>query len=540
MPHRAGYFVLAYSWDHHCQRLYDQIDESLNHVRREVSELQSDAARDLESLLNYYEKWRYTNDLCRVTLSHIRARQTVIDVFGYRGYGVNRDLQAALGGLSDGAARLDASLGGLFDRKSGRVAELIYLPRESREARASRYIVGELRRKVGTKPPEGAPTVEKRSALDLQPYWDTMSATPWQVNEAIFQKMFLSAGASSLTIMKGSTGLHEGHNSHRLKWLANRSFVESARETFSALPHWTEVEIDLLKRMHWSLSKGIDSEAGAFRQRDFPDRNGVTFEFGNFQREVGQLRAVLEETGRSFHRLDEFIYNLARCHYAILAIHPFTDCNGRTSKCFLNLMLMKKGLPPVALDGEEELMALPRYGGSLEDMHSYLLSRLQKAVATYLHEREKIRSLGLAQAVVRSISFDSGFCFRQIEGRPRRVEVQFDALVIERKSPLNRYMKDQCRIVVAEPELLGDLAAYCGFCDSPFTEWRHPFVVRGGFYCRETASEKPGLRVFDMGFIADMPPQVGKGDLFSCSIVAESGRAIFNNKGLNYSCRLES
>ena len=62
MPHRAGYFVLAYSWDHHCQRLLDDLNEKLNHVKKEVSELQSDPAQDIEPLLNYYKKWHYNQN----------------------------------------------------------------------------------------------------------------------------------------------------------------------------------------------------------------------------------------------------------------------------------------------------------------------------------------------------------------------------------------------------------------------------------------------------------------------------------------------
>ena len=257
--------------------------------------------------------------------------------------------------------------------------------------------------------------------------------------------------------------------------------------------------MDLLKRIHWLLSRGIDPRPGMFRQTDFPDRNGVTFEYGNFLREVGELSAVLEETAHSYHRLDEFIYNLARSYYTLVGVHPFCDGNGRAGKCFINLLLMKKGLPPVVLDDEEELMALPRYGGSVEDMHNYLKRQLQKAEAAYLHEREKMCSLGLEHEQVAEAAFDSGFCFRRIEGRPRKIEVQFNALVIDRQSVLSRSMKDRCRVVVPEVRFLSDLAVYCGFCDAHFAEWRHPFTVKAGLYCKEIAPEKPGAKTLRHG-----------------------------------------
>ena len=202
-------------------------------------------------------------------------------------------------------------------------------------------------------------------------------------------------GASSMTIMKGSTGLHDGRSCQELKLLANRNFVDDGPRALLRLQDFTEIGIDLLKRIHWGLSRDLDADGGNFRAIDFPDRNGVTFEFDNFQREIADLAIVLDETARSFHRLHEFIYNLARSYYMFIGIHPFWDGNGRAGRCFLNFLFMKKGLPPVLLDDREEVLALPRYGGSMEDMHRYLQGRLRRAIETYFYERWKLESFGL-------------------------------------------------------------------------------------------------------------------------------------------------
>ena len=156
----------------------------------------------------------------------------------------------------------------------------------------------------------------------------------------------LLRGASSMTIMKGSTGLHNGRSCRELKLLANRNFVDTGRELFAALHAFTEIGIDLLKRIHSGCRETSMPTAGSFREIDFPDRNGVTFEFDNFQRETSDLAIVLDETARSFHRLHEFMYNLARSYYMFIGIHPFWDANGRAGRCFLNFLFLKKGLPP--------------------------------------------------------------------------------------------------------------------------------------------------------------------------------------------------
>src|SRR5208282_3659744 len=167
---------------------------------------------------------------------------------------------------------------------------------------------------------------------------------------------------------------------------------------------------------HYGLTEGLDPNAGSLREIDFPDRNGVTFEYGNFHREVADLAIVLAETARSFNRLDEFIHNLARSYYMLIGIHPFWDCNGRVGRCFLNFLFLKKGLPPITLNEDEEVLALPRYGGSMEDMHDYLGRRLHRATTVYLYERRKIEAFGLLGKVIYNAAFDSGFDFRQIDG----------------------------------------------------------------------------------------------------------------------------
>ena len=99
MPHRAGYFVLAYAWDHHCRMLYDSLERRFADVEAALSELDSGGPAEAGAFPDYYTKWHRASELYSLTMAEVRSRQYVINSLGYRGYGVNRDLLAALGDL---------------------------------------------------------------------------------------------------------------------------------------------------------------------------------------------------------------------------------------------------------------------------------------------------------------------------------------------------------------------------------------------------------------------------------------------------------
>jgi fido (protein-threonine AMPylation protein) len=511
------------------------MERKLQQVEREVSELERDSSGEREGLLNYYKKWRRNNELYRLVMAEVKSRQFVINSFGYRGYGVNRDLLSALNFLADRYGGLEDALTEPFYRHAKAVEERLC---QTLEIAGADRVISEPARKSGRNPDGEISRPDREVFLDLDRYFRVMSQeTPWQANAAIFQKMFFSIGASSMTIMKGSTGLHDRRSCRELKLLANRNFVDEGRRLFSSLQDFTEIGVDLLKRIHYGLSRDLDDDGGNFRKIDFPDRNGVTFEFANFQREAEDLAIVLDETARSFHRLNEFIYNLARSYYMFIGIHPFWDGNGRVGRCFLNFLFMKKGLPPVVLDDGEEVLVLPRYGGSMEDMHRYLQRRLGRAIETYFYERWKLESFGFLHARICRAAFDSGFHFRRIEGSRPRIEASFEAYACGDPC-LRKILADQCKVVFPDDACIEDMTVYCGFSGGPFAEWRQPFSLKD-FYRKEVPSEIPGVRTFDIDFVADVPAPAPWGQYFSCSVVSRKAGLIFNNKGLNYSYRVD-
>ncbi|MBF0555424.1 MAG: Fic family protein [Nitrospirae bacterium] len=541
MPHRAGHFVLAYQWDHHCQTIFDTLKGKFHHILRELGELEYQDAPDTENLLYYYMKWHYNKELYDHTISEIDRKCDVINSLGYRGYGVNIDLLNAFGALKkEHAEHLHLLLTERFNKYSEKIKGLIDFSNKDAASMNSLHIIQELCDILGRNAEENTPVVTPPIRLDLNHYFKIMGEeTAWNVNTAIFQKLFLHLGCSSMTIMKGTVGHEDALSPQELKVIGNKNFLEMYKETFSSLHTFTEIGLELLKKIHLTMSRETVPNAGSFRPFDFPDKNGVTFDNSNFDREVKDLQYVLWETSQSFHNLDPFIYDLSRSYYMFIAIHPFWDSNGRVGKCFLNYMLLKKGIPPISFSQDEEVLALPRYGGSIEDMHNYVRNRINVAVEAYFYERWKLEHLGFLKKQIYNVSFDSGFYFRQIDDRPQKLEVHFLSYIVEGDEPLFSALHDRCMVVFPNEQYLYNMTIYCGFSATERGDWEHVFNIRNNFFIKEIPSDISGARAFDIDFSIELHDYHYGCDYFNCCVVSHEGGYIHNNKGLNYSYKIQ-
>ncbi|MBF0464072.1 MAG: Fic family protein [Nitrospirae bacterium] len=541
MPHRAGYFVLAYQWDHHCQKLYDSLMGRINQMLRELHELEHDNPDDLTQILYYYKKWHYNKDLYNHTFGEIEKRQFVINSLGYRGYGVNIDLLNALGALKkDYAGHIAWLLSERFNKLIPHLRTLITLEDKQVQDMDSGYVIDEICKRLNWNTQENTPAAAYPILLELSSYFKIMSEeTPWNVNTAIFQKLFLHLGTSSMTIMKGTVGHTDQLSAAELKVIANRNFRVMYRETFSNLHTFTELGIDFLKQIHLNLSKGLVPNAGEFRAFDFPDKNGVTYECENFNKEIKSLGYVLWETSQSFHNLDAFVYDLCRSYYMFIGIHPFGDSNGRVGKCFLNYMLLKKGLPPVSFDDDDEVLALPRYGGSMEDIYNYIKKRILVAIDAYYYERWKIEHLGNINKQIYNVAFDSGFYFWQIDDKVQKLEVHFFAFVVGSGDPLFGRLQDQCRVVFSDELMLNNMSIHCGFTKIENAPWEHTFSLKGNFFIKEVEMDIKGARTFDIDFTIELLKHHYDYNYFNISVSSADGGLIHNNKGLNYTYKIQ-
>lgn len=79
-------------------------------------------------------------------------------------------------------------------------------------------------------------------------------------------------------------------------------------------------------------------------------------------------------------------------HRRLVAIHPFNDCNGRTARLLMNLVLARCGYPPIAVRPEDRpayIAALERSQQSADHMafDTLLFTRLDQTLDMYLAAR---------------------------------------------------------------------------------------------------------------------------------------------------------
>jgi Fic family protein len=76
-------------------------------------------------------------------------------------------------------------------------------------------------------------------------------------------------------------------------------------------------------------------------------------------------------------------------HFRLVAIHPFTDGNGRTARLLMNLLLLRGGYPPVAVRPEDRKTYLDalEHASMREDLtpfRSFMYQRLDATLVEYL------------------------------------------------------------------------------------------------------------------------------------------------------------
>ncbi|MBI5548472.1 MAG: Fic family protein [Deltaproteobacteria bacterium] len=540
MPHHAGTFVLAYHWDRHCHDLVESLKARFAMLASDIASLLPPAKATPKALLDHAQKLQGACARFEALQTEMARRCTVIHELGFRGYGTNRDLAGALQTLRrEQREAAEPLLRRRFAELDPWLPEGLELPAGALERLDAAALVAALKaRRRGGKAEHPEPTPDSAQEAFAR-YFAAMSQTPWGVNTIIFQKLFLQMGTASQTIMRGRMGYQGSRPPQELKSLGNRNFQEMFRESFASLHLFSEIGLDLLKRIHWVLSRDLDPDAGNFRTIDFEDRNGVTVEYGNLAREIEDLGRLLAETARSFHDLPRFLWDLSRSYYMLIGVHPFRDSNGRVGRTFLNHMLLKKGIPPVSLTDEGEVHALPRYGGTMEEMHAYLTSRIVRSMEAWHLERSRLEERGLLGKEIFNLSFDSGFHFRQINESPQRLEVCCTAYLAPDGSELAGQLVDQCRVVLPSERLVRAGGLYCGLADSERGEWRRTLGLRHPVAVEEIPSDIDGARAFELTFQLELDEAFLRHDWLYCSFVSPEDKRVFSNKGLYYGTRIE-
>ncbi|HEX8211275.1 MAG TPA: Fic family protein [Longimicrobium sp.] len=140
---------------------------------------------------------------------------------------------------------------------------------------------------------------------------------------------------------------------------------------FSSYP----VNLTLLEALHRNIFREVRSHAGRSRSSDFgseylifgPHRSehrdtvwqSVGKLFDAFERELASIESAPDDERYERHALRLAL----KIHADLIQIHPFEDGNGRSGRAMMNVVLVRLGLRPLAIElpKQEYLAALNHY-----------------------------------------------------------------------------------------------------------------------------------------------------------------------------------
>lgn len=101
-----------------------------------------------------------------------------------------------------------------------------------------------------------------------------------------------------------------------------------------------------IQQIHEVVTRGILEDAGRYRTRNVRITGALQSpaDWSRIVREMDLLIARLDAPDR------DVVAMTAYFHHRFVAIHPFTDGNGRVARLLTNLYLLRQGYPPVVLD----------------------------------------------------------------------------------------------------------------------------------------------------------------------------------------------
>ncbi|MFO7618084.1 MAG: Fic family protein [Thermoplasmata archaeon] len=143
------------------------------------------------------------------------------------------------------------------------------------------------------------------------------------------------------------------------------------------LDHVTVLEI------HGLVTRGIQMDSGQYRTINVRI-SGAAKMPPDFSKVPGLMGALLRATRDSQHP----VILSASLHHGIARIHPFSDGNGRTARLLANLLLMRKGYPPVVLrkeDRKKYYACLARAdAGDMFPFANYIARSLDESLTLFL------------------------------------------------------------------------------------------------------------------------------------------------------------
>ncbi len=100
------------------------------------------------------------------------------------------------------------------------------------------------------------------------------------------------------------------------------------------------------------------------------------------------------EENYSSRKKSEIIKEIVRIHHRLTVIHPFSDGNGRTSRAFMNLLLMRYGIPPVFITMEKKpeyvkALSIADTCENIDSLYSIIMKEIINSHSNYYSVRKR-------------------------------------------------------------------------------------------------------------------------------------------------------
>ncbi len=190
----------------------------------------------------------------------------------------------------------------------------------------------------------------------------------------------LTRNETAIILEKGITVSGKPLRDH-LEATGHRDALAYVRELATSTDAVREVDVRNIHRL--VLQKIEPEEAGRYSQHQrviagssllLPSPAEIPARMGDFARWLAQAPSTPEAAFDA--------------HEALVTIHPFSDGNGRTSRLLMNLLLLKRGYPPIVIRPEDRASYLDALdatrSGDRPSYHCFMNARLENALDHHL------------------------------------------------------------------------------------------------------------------------------------------------------------
>jgi len=147
------------------------------------------------------------------------------------------------------------------------------------------------------------------------------------------------------------------------------------------------VTVDIIKKIYLILHPEEGDIKTVKYRKDIPQHRLYFHEYAPPDKIAYKVRQIVDwlndpETRKTRNG----VRIAARAHYDLLRVYPFPTDSGKVSRLFMNLMLMRSGLPPAIVHSTER----QRYYEALKGSATTVLQMVQEAVENALSSVEKL------------------------------------------------------------------------------------------------------------------------------------------------------